>query len=87
MKKVKNGQAGFGSTIETMLLGEVKNEVKNGQKVLTFIKHTTKCQQTQQSPVSKTSTCLQGFACGQKMFVKWVLQRSVILGLNPASPT
>lgn len=68
--KVKNGQAGFDSTIETMLPGKVKNEVKNGQKMLTFIKHTTKCQQTQQSPVSKTSACLQGFTCGQKMLVK-----------------
>lgn len=56
--KVKNGQAGFDSTIETMLLGEVKNEVKNGQKMVTFIKHTTKCQQAQQSSISKTITCL-----------------------------
>ena len=62
--EVKNGQAGFDSTIETMPSDEVKNEVKNGQKMLTFIKHTTKYQQTQQSPVNKYWSCLQGFICG-----------------------
>ncbi|MBL7991888.1 MAG: hypothetical protein JNN25_10660 [Candidatus Kapabacteria bacterium] len=65
----------------------MKNEVKNGRKILTFIKHTTKCYQTQQSLASKYWSCLQGFTFGQKMVVKCVLKRPVILGSNPASPT